>query len=63
MDAEIGVRNLADTFRYNVLPEVIEAIGWNKKNIKLEDLPDYEKLLWMVFILWFPYLPAFLTSF
>lgn len=58
MDAEIGVRNLADTCRYNALPEVAKAIGFNIKSYKenaeyaevesLEDLPDYEQLLWMV---------------
>lgn len=48
MDAEIAARDLADTFRYNVLPEVIEAIGWKKKELDFEDLPDLERLLWMV---------------
>jgi nitric oxide synthase oxygenase domain/subunit len=48
MDAEIGIRDLADTFRYNVLPEVIEAIGCEVKSATFEDLPDYKKLLWMV---------------
>lgn len=62
MDAEIGVRNLADTFRYNVLPDVIQVIGWNRKDIHYEDLSDCEKLLWMVFIQWFPYLLRLLTS-
>lgn len=47
MDAEIAVRNLTDTFRYNVLPDVIKAIGWQKKKFEFEDLPDHEKLLWM----------------
>ncbi|KAL9606791.1 MAG: hypothetical protein Q9204_009450, partial [Flavoplaca sp. TL-2023a] len=27
MDAEIGVRDLADTFRYNALPDVAQALG------------------------------------
>ncbi|CAK42680.1 uncharacterized protein An15g07930, partial [Aspergillus niger] len=29
MDAEIGVRNLADTFRFDALPEVVKAIGFD----------------------------------
>ncbi|RAH53320.1 hypothetical protein BO85DRAFT_463026 [Aspergillus piperis CBS 112811] len=28
MDAEIGVRNLTDTFRFDALPEVVNAIGF-----------------------------------
>jgi nitric oxide synthase oxygenase domain/subunit len=48
MDAEIGVRNLADTFRYNVLPDVIEAIGYQEKAFDFENLPDCKRLLWMV---------------
>jgi len=48
MDVEIAARNLLDTFRYNVLPEVIQAIGWKKKDLDFEDLPDHEWLLWMV---------------
>jgi nitric oxide synthase oxygenase domain/subunit len=48
MDAEIGVRNLADTFRYNALPDVIEAIGCKEKGLDFEDLPDCKRLLWMV---------------
>ncbi|TVY82958.1 Inducible nitric oxide synthase [Lachnellula suecica] len=45
MDSEIGVRNLADTFRYNALPDVAKAIGFRGND--LEDLPDHEKLVWL----------------
>lgn len=58
MDAEVGVRNLADSFRYNSLTNVAEAIGFDidsyRKRIEysgiecLDDLPDYEKLVWLV---------------
>lgn len=58
MDAEIGVRNLADSFRYNTLPDVAKALGFDIENYKknpeyaeieaMEDLPDYEQLVWMV---------------
>jgi len=49
MDAEIGVRDLADTFRYNMLPEIVHALGMIKGRLsdeveEFEDLPDYEKL-------------------
>ncbi|KAL9009609.1 MAG: hypothetical protein Q9173_005373, partial [Seirophora scorigena] len=49
MDAEIGVRDLADTFRYNALPDVANALGLlegeNGSGTKsLEDLPEYERL-------------------
>ncbi|OCK79887.1 hypothetical protein K432DRAFT_454237, partial [Lepidopterella palustris CBS 459.81] len=48
MDAEIGVRDLADSFRYNVLPEIALALGPEDiKSVSLEnfgDLPEYEKL-------------------
>ena len=30
MDAEIGVRDPADTFRYNVLPSIVKALGWKE---------------------------------
>ncbi|GLB07177.1 hypothetical protein AtubIFM57258_002500 [Aspergillus tubingensis] len=56
MDAEIGVRNLADTFRFDGLPEVVKAIGFDINAYRakpeyadireLEDLPDYEQLRW-----------------
>ncbi|KAF9873654.1 nitric oxide synthase [Colletotrichum karsti] len=42
MDAEIGVRNLADSFRYNALPQVAKAIGLVEGDV--DDLPDYERL-------------------
>ncbi|WYZ35291.1 hypothetical protein EsH8_I_001567 [Colletotrichum jinshuiense] len=42
MDAEIGVRNLADSFRYNALPQVAKAIGLVDRDV--DDLPDYERL-------------------
>lgn len=50
MDAEIGVRNLADSFRYNVLPQVVKAMGLltegnaNDDVEDFEDLPEYEQL-------------------
>lgn len=57
MDAEIGVRNLGDTFRYDCLPEVAKAIGFNIDSYRerqeysevggMEDLPDYEQLRWL----------------
>ncbi|KAI4093983.1 MAG: hypothetical protein L6R37_007320 [Teloschistes peruensis] len=48
MDAEIGVRDLADTFRYNTLPDVAKALGLLDKHFKdgvesLDDLPEYER--------------------
>lgn len=58
MDAEIGVRNLSDPFRYDVLPSVVEAIGFDinayrkqdayKSVDSIDDLPDYEQLRWKV---------------
>jgi nitric oxide synthase oxygenase domain/subunit len=48
MDAEIGVRNLADSFRYNCLPSIARAIGLTDKNV--DDLPDYERLAVLVSI-------------
>ena len=49
MDAEIGVRDLADTFRYNVLPDIVQAIGLANGKLQdgvdsIEDLPEYEQL-------------------
>jgi sulfite reductase alpha subunit-like flavoprotein len=46
MDAEIGVRNLVDPFRYNVLPQVIKQMGLFDGN--LDELPDFERLALMV---------------
>ncbi|KAL8677710.1 MAG: hypothetical protein Q9186_005894 [Xanthomendoza sp. 1 TL-2023] len=49
MDAEIGVRDLADTFRYNALPDVAQALGLVNEKVEegvegLDDLPEYERL-------------------
>ena len=49
MDAEIGVRNLADSFRYNALPDIVNALDLTKGKLNhcfetFEDLPEYEKL-------------------
>jgi nitric oxide synthase oxygenase domain/subunit len=49
MDAEIGVRNLADSFRYNVLPDIVQALELTHGKLghgfeTFEDLPEYEKL-------------------
>ena len=53
MDAEIGVRNLADTFRYNVLPDIVNALGLTNGKLihgieNFEDLPEFEKLSMLV---------------
>ena len=53
MDAEIGVRNLADSFRYNVLPDIVKALGLADGKIgviaeSFEDLPEYERLSMLV---------------
>ncbi|KAH8652477.1 nitric oxide synthase [Xylariales sp. PMI_506] len=42
MDAEIGVRNLVDPFRYNVLPQVVKMMGLFDG--ELDHLPDFERL-------------------
>lgn len=45
MDAEIGVRDLADTFRYNALPQVAQALGLLGDGVEdLDDLPEFERL-------------------
>ncbi|KAL9596831.1 MAG: hypothetical protein Q9219_005545 [cf. Caloplaca sp. 3 TL-2023] len=49
MDAEIGVRDLADTFRYNVLPDVARVLGLMEQHVNdsiesIDDLPEYERL-------------------
>ena len=49
MDAEIGVRDLADTFRYNVLPDIVQAMSLTNGMLQngvdsVEDLPEYEQL-------------------
>ena len=53
MDAEIGVRDLADSFRYNVLPDIIDTLGLAREKLHgdievFEDLPEYEKLSMLV---------------
>lgn len=49
MDAEIGVRNLADTSRYNVLPDVTQALKLSDRpDVPLEDLPEYLRLAALV---------------
>lgn len=52
MDAEIGVRNLADTFRYNVLPDVVKELHLDDGALKevdaFEDLPEYQQLAMLV---------------
>ena len=50
MDAEIGVRNLADTFRYNCLPKVVKTLGLSKdlstdEEDDMEMLAEHERLL------------------
>lgn len=53
MDAEIGVRDLADSFRYNVLPDIIDNLGLAREKLHgdvevFEDLPEFEKLSMLV---------------
>jgi hypothetical protein len=52
MDAEIGTRNLADFFRYNVLPDVVKALHLADGALvdvdTFDDLPEYEKLAMLV---------------
>lgn len=53
LDAEIGVRDLADSFRYNVLPDIVDALGLTRDKLLgdievFEDLPEYEKLSMLV---------------
>ena len=48
-DAEIGVRNLADSFRYNVLSDIVRTLDLTYGKLghgfeTFEDLPEYEKL-------------------
>jgi nitric oxide synthase oxygenase domain/subunit len=51
MDSEIGVRDLADTFRYNALPDVVNALGLSPEpETPLEDLPEYMHLVALVSI-------------
>lgn len=44
MDAEIGVRDLADSFRYNVLPSVVSALKLLQPGQELDELSQSEKL-------------------
>lgn len=46
MDAEVGVRNLADSFRYDALPDIIRSMGLAQGD--LDALPDYERLALLV---------------
>ena len=53
MDSEIGVRDLADASRYNVLPDIVDALGLTRDKLHddievFEDLPEYEKLSMLV---------------
>lgn len=48
MDAEIGVRDLVDRERYNVLPSVVNVLGLRKSAPDLEDVPEYERLALLV---------------
>jgi hypothetical protein len=50
MDAEIGARNLADSFRYNYLPRIVKALGHVKTTEELNDLPNHERLALLVTI-------------
>ncbi|KAL9090490.1 MAG: hypothetical protein Q9165_005251 [Trypethelium subeluteriae] len=44
MDAEIGVRDLADESRYNVLPDVVTALYPDELHRPLDQLPESERL-------------------
>ena len=53
MDAEIGIRNLADSFRYNALPDIVRSLGLADGKIgvvaeSFEELPEYEQLQMLV---------------
>lgn len=52
MDAEIGVRNLGDTFRYNALPDLVKELHLDDGALKevdaFEDLPEYQQLAMLV---------------
>jgi nitric oxide synthase oxygenase domain/subunit len=49
MDSEIGVRDLADSFRYNALPDVVNALRLSPEpETALEDLPEYMHLVALV---------------
>ncbi|RCI09068.1 hypothetical protein L249_5101 [Ophiocordyceps polyrhachis-furcata BCC 54312] len=44
MDAEIGVRDLADSFRYDALPSVASALKLLKPGQELDELSQFERL-------------------
>ncbi|KAL9073915.1 MAG: hypothetical protein Q9157_004561 [Trypethelium eluteriae] len=44
MDAEIGIRDLADESRYNVLPDVVRALYPHELHRPLGQLPESERL-------------------
>ena len=49
MDAEVGVRNLADSFRYNALPDIVRALKLSPEpETPLEDLPEYMHMVALV---------------
>lgn len=49
MDSEIGVRNLADPFRYNVLPDVVKALKLtDESDREFDDQPEYIRMLALV---------------
>jgi nitric oxide synthase oxygenase domain/subunit len=49
MDSEIGVRNLADSFRYNALPDIVEALKLSPEpETPLQDLPEYMYMVALV---------------
>lgn len=52
MDAQISVRALADSFRYNVLPDVIKELHLDNGALVhtdvFEELPKYEQLAILV---------------
>lgn len=49
LDAEVGNRNLADSFRYNALPGVVGALKLSPEpGTALQDLPEYMQLAALV---------------
>ena len=49
MDSEIGVRDLADTFRYDTLPDIVDALGLSPEpETALDDLPEYMHMIALV---------------
>ena len=48
MDAEIGIRNLADQSRYNVLPNVVKRLYVNEVSRPFDQLPEHERLALLV---------------